>query len=328
MNNTLNETERGALLSLCVMAAYADGEKDDREGAEVNRIGEGLDAPRFNPVLIYKEALTQRRPIADTAARLESPAAKAMAYEMAVCICDADEVLDEREKKFLEELRAALGLKWKPAAEFQKQAEAITTLPMPLVQGTTDESFEVPVRQAEGQPAAAGSTRVKGIVEQETRNSMNNTKNILSANSRKKCAALLNQTLADLFDLYSQTKQAHWNVRGPMFYPRHKLFDDLAGMVGPHLDTVAERATALGGVAAGTVRQAAAQSALPEFPQGKAGDIDDVAALVDRYAQCANSVRQAIDEAATTGDAATADLFTEILRDLDQALWFLEAHTR
>ncbi len=75
------------------MAAYADGEKDDRERAEVKRIVEGLDAPRFNPVLIYKEALTQPRPIADTAARLESPAAKAMAYEMAVCICDADDVI-------------------------------------------------------------------------------------------------------------------------------------------------------------------------------------------------------------------------------------------
>ncbi len=98
MTKTLTETERSALLTLCVMAAYADGEKDDREGAEVKRIGESLDAPRFNPVLLYKEALTQRQPIADTAARLESPAAKAVAYEMAVCICDADDVLDERVK--------------------------------------------------------------------------------------------------------------------------------------------------------------------------------------------------------------------------------------
>ena len=155
MTKTLTETERSALLTLCVMAAYADGEKDDRESAEVKRIGESLDAPRFNPVLIYKEALTQPRPIADTAARLESPAAKAMAYEMAVCICDADDVLDEREKKFLEELRSALGLKPQSAAEFQKQAEAITATPLPLVQGIDDGPFEVPVRPAEGQSVAA-----------------------------------------------------------------------------------------------------------------------------------------------------------------------------
>jgi len=55
-------------------------------------------------------------------------------------------------------------------------------------------------------------------------------------------------------------------------------------MVEPHLDTVAKRATALGGVAAGTVRQAAAQSELTEFPNGKAGDREYVTALVDRYA--------------------------------------------
>lgn len=158
MTKTLTETERSALLTLCVMAAYADGEKDDRERAEVKRIVEGLHAPRFNSVLIYKEALTQPRPIADTAARLESPAAKAMAYEMAVCICDADDVLDEREKKFLEELRVALGLKSQSSAEFQQQAEAITATPLPLVQGIDDNPFEVPVRPAEGQSVAAVNT--------------------------------------------------------------------------------------------------------------------------------------------------------------------------
>jgi uncharacterized membrane protein YebE (DUF533 family) len=98
MTKTPTETERSALLTLCVMAAYADGEKDDRERAEVKRIVEGLDAPRFNRVLIYKEALAQPQHIANTVARLESPAAKAVAYEMAVCICDAEDVLDERVK--------------------------------------------------------------------------------------------------------------------------------------------------------------------------------------------------------------------------------------
>ena len=42
MTKTLTETERSALLTLCVMAAYADGDKDDRERDEVKRIVEGL----------------------------------------------------------------------------------------------------------------------------------------------------------------------------------------------------------------------------------------------------------------------------------------------
>ena len=52
------------------------------------------------------------------------------------------------------------------------------------------------------------------------------TKNSLPAETRAQVAAILNQSLADLSDLYSQTKQAHWNVRGRLFYSLHKLFDE------------------------------------------------------------------------------------------------------
>src|SRR4051812_43422420 len=84
------------------------------------------------------------------------------------------------------------------------------------------------------------------------------TRNSLPAETRAKSVSLLNQHLADLFDLMSQTKFAHWNVKGSDFYQLHKLFDELAEVVEGHVDEVAERVTALGGVATGTARQAAA----------------------------------------------------------------------
>lgn len=156
---------------------------------------------------------------------------------------------------------------------------------------------------------------------------MHSTKNSVKEKTRKKVVAILNQTLADLTDLYSQTKQAHWNVRGPRFYSLHKLFDDLAGAVEVEIDPLAERITALGGVAAGTVRMAAANSALKEFPTGN-DEAGYVAALVDRYAQCGAGVREGIDETAALGDADSADLLTGLSRELDKSLWFLEAHAR
>jgi starvation-inducible DNA-binding protein len=137
--------------------------------------------------------------------------------------------------------------------------------------------------------------------------------------------ALLNQQLADTLDLYTQVKQAHWNVKGPHFIALHELFDKLAEDIEGPVDDIAERVTALGGVARGTARDAAARSRLKELGR----DFYDhklVAELADRYAALAATTRAAIDTASEQGDADTADLFTGISRGLDKALWFLEAH--
>jgi len=148
----------------------------------------------------------------------------------------------------------------------------------------------------------------------------------LPQEKREAVVALLNQQLADMFDLYSQLKQAHWNVKGPQFYSLHELFDKLAEELEDFIDLVAERATALGGMAMGTVRMASAASRLPEYPPEAVEGLQCVKALADRYASLAATTRAAIDTAAEHGDMGTSDLFTEVSRGLDKALWFLEAH--
>ena len=137
---------------------------------------------------------------------------------------------------------------------------------------------------------------------------------------------LLNSQLAATFDLYSQTKQAHWNVKGKDFFQLHELFDTLAETTLEHVDLIAERATALGGSALGTARMAAANSALPEYPTAATDGPEHVAALVERYGAYAASTRAAIDRSNDCNDADTADLFTEVSRAVDKHLWFLEAH--
>jgi starvation-inducible DNA-binding protein len=148
----------------------------------------------------------------------------------------------------------------------------------------------------------------------------------LSGATRVAMIGLLNQELADTSDLYSQTKQAHWNVKGIHFYQLHLLFDQLAEKREDEADELAERATELGGYALGTVRMAAAGSRLPEIPTGIDAGVDYVQALVERYGIHANAMRDAIDKADEAGDKDTADLFTEISRELDKDLWFLQAH--
>ena len=148
----------------------------------------------------------------------------------------------------------------------------------------------------------------------------------LPTRTRVAMIGLLNQELADTADLYSQTKQAHWNVKGIHFYQLHLLFDQLAEKRQGEADELAERATELGGYALGTVRMAAASSRLPEIPTDINAGVDYVRALVERYGIHANNTRAAIDEADEAGDKDTADLFTEISRELDKDLWFLQAH--
>ena len=152
------------------------------------------------------------------------------------------------------------------------------------------------------------------------------TRNDLPAETRRKMVAMLDQQLADSFDLQSQLKQAHWNVKGPQFIALHKLFDKLAEGLGETIDEIAERATALGGVVHGTVRMAAQASRLPDFPANAFAGEKVLKALADRYALLAASSREAIDTAEDAEDKTTADLFNQVSADVDKALWFLEAH--
>src|SRR5580658_10238701 len=77
---------------------------------------------------------------------------------------------------------------------------------------------------------------------------------------------LLSHRLADMIDLHLQTKQAHWNFKGPSFIALHLLFDDIAGEIDEFADTIAERITALGGEAEGTLQVVAKRSKLKPYP--------------------------------------------------------------
>lgn len=151
------------------------------------------------------------------------------------------------------------------------------------------------------------------------------TKNDLSEGVRVQVIQLLNERLADCIDLQTQTKQAHWNVKGPNFIALHELFDQVNGAVEDYVDEIAERAVQLGGVAEGTARMAARRSTLAEYPAAVDGR-SHVDALSTALAAFGRSARKAIDQANELGDLDTADLFTEVSRGIDKWLWFVEAH--
>ena len=152
------------------------------------------------------------------------------------------------------------------------------------------------------------------------------THNSLPDNVRKSAIGLLQARLADAVDLSTQTKQAHWNVKGPSFIALHELFDKVAAEVLDYTDLIAERLVTLGGVAEGTAAVAAERSTLPRYPLDLTEGAQHVEALATALATFGKTVRGNIDQAAEMGDQDTADIFTEVSRGIDKNVWFVEAH--
>lgn len=155
---------------------------------------------------------------------------------------------------------------------------------------------------------------------------MHPTHNTLSENIRTQSVDNLNRHLCAAIDLHAQVKQAHWNVRGPGFLAIHKLFDKVSEEVEEYSDQLAERARNLGGTANGTVQIAATRSFLNGYPLGVADVQEHVFAVAAALAAFGQSVHKAIAVTDASGDATTADLFTEISRGIDQQIWFVESH--
>jgi uncharacterized protein (DUF697 family)/tellurite resistance protein len=137
----MDSPQQQAILTLCLLAAFADG-ADDREREEIRRIAESLAGESGNSQLsaLYQDVLLKRVDLVKAAAALTDPAHKQLAYEMAVCVCDADGVASAAEQKFLRELRDALGLDTGKAAQVVREADAVAAAPLATVTATSSMS--------------------------------------------------------------------------------------------------------------------------------------------------------------------------------------------
>ncbi len=130
--------EMRAVLSVAVMAAFADGRKHEREREELRRIADGLaqDEAIHLPSLV-QDVLTGRLSLQAVAPRLRTDSARQLAYEMAVCVCDADGAQSPAERDFLRALAQVMGMDAGTADGYAAQAEALASAPMEPVTGGT-----------------------------------------------------------------------------------------------------------------------------------------------------------------------------------------------
>ena len=127
----MNEREQQSILTISLMAAFADGDKHERERGEIKRIADSLAGEgTINVAALYQDVLLKRVALADVAATLATSETKQLAYEMAVCVCDADDVQSPAEHAFLDQLRAALGLAVEQVRVHNERAETIAAIPL------------------------------------------------------------------------------------------------------------------------------------------------------------------------------------------------------
>ena len=116
--------QQRAVLTLCLMAAFADGAHSDQERAEIKRIAGALGADSaLDAAAIYEDVLLNKPDMRAVAAAITQPEQRQFAYEMAVGVCNADGATTPAERSFLDELAAALNVDKGSAQQFAQERE-------------------------------------------------------------------------------------------------------------------------------------------------------------------------------------------------------------
>jgi tellurite resistance protein len=125
----MNKREEQGVISICILAALADGSQSEAERELVQKTAEAF---RQKPTLAaaYQEALARQLTLSQAAQELQNLESRVLAYQTAVCVCIADGSVTEAEKRFLRELRAELHLESdRTVAQLDQLARTTPTLP-------------------------------------------------------------------------------------------------------------------------------------------------------------------------------------------------------
>jgi uncharacterized protein (DUF697 family)/tellurite resistance protein len=135
-NLPIDQQEHRAIIGVCVLAAFADGAQSENERARIEKIVTGFSGEGLDAASVYQDVLGGKFSMATAASELHTQAARSLAYEMAVCVCSADGLMNDSEKKFLSDLHQALQLQTSATQDHQQTAQAIGAAP-PIISAPT-----------------------------------------------------------------------------------------------------------------------------------------------------------------------------------------------
>ena len=131
----MNETDHEPIVTIAFLAAMADGRASPEELSQLRsalgRLGmTNLDA-------VAERVAKGQVPLDDVTRQLSGDDARRLAYETALVVCHADGPVNEKETRFLNDLRGALGLGPAALGELERAAAALAGAPLtaPAVTG-------------------------------------------------------------------------------------------------------------------------------------------------------------------------------------------------
>ena len=153
----MTQEQQQAILTIALLAAFADGAKDEREREEIRRIADTLSdvAEAIDLKRLYQNVLLKRVGLGQATAALTETGLRQYAYEMAVCVCEADGRMSEAERRFLDELKAALGLDATESKLIENEIDALVDVA----------EAAMPVSAATGGSGTTATTATKVIAQ-------------------------------------------------------------------------------------------------------------------------------------------------------------------
>lgn len=146
--------EKECICLVALFAAFADGAKSESERAQFRGLLEQLELP--NAAQLVSRALLGRAALGEAVAGLATPESRTLAYEMAVCIIEADGHRNPAEAQFLATLAAHLQIPPEQSAHALASADAVAAavaipvaaaVPAKPTPRTVDPALEATIRR-------------------------------------------------------------------------------------------------------------------------------------------------------------------------------------
>ncbi len=147
----------------------------------------------------------------------------------------------------------------------------------------------------------------------------------VEADKRQPITQELQATVVELLELFHDSKQCHWNLRGPLYLPLHEKLQENADEYRKYADILAERVLQVGNPIDGRTGVVAATANLGDMPSGFLSDKQVLIVMTERITTVAKRVRKRI-ETMSKVDETTSNQLQELNYELDKQVWQFRVH--